>query len=224
MSDGNDEINKKPENNDWSKVEKTQDLVYYVYAKYRNSWKKSDEISDEMLADLYNYAMLKVGKYLSMIESSKATNKDYTKLLVTHEMLEIKKLEVDFGIMLKANTAKQAKHDHLKVNKEVIQISSDGDVSSDEYVFGDEDLVLFNDVKYPLTNAEIMMFKERPTRSRAPTRQVASTSTSNAQAASTSALRRYTKIAMTRCVLGLRAPNGSNAPTLAPRKRKSKKP
>ncbi|GJS59295.1 hypothetical protein Tco_0654079 [Tanacetum coccineum] len=28
------------------------------------------------------------GKYLSMVESSKATNKDYTKLLVTIEMLE----------------------------------------------------------------------------------------------------------------------------------------
>ncbi|GKG55312.1 hypothetical protein Tco_0571952, partial [Tanacetum coccineum] len=38
---------------------------------------------------------------------------------------------------------------------------------------GDEDLVLFNDVKYPLTDAEIKMFKERSTRSRAPTRQVA---------------------------------------------------
>nr|GFA21036.1 hypothetical protein [Tanacetum cinerariifolium] len=100
----------------------------------------------------------------------------------------------------------------------------DEDVSSDEGVFSNEYLVLLSDVKYPLTNAEIMMFKERPKRSRAPTRQVAFTSTSNAQAASTSALRRYRKIAMTGCVLALRAPNDPNASTSATRKRKSKKP
>ena len=29
-----------------------------------------------------------VGKYLSMVESSKATDKDYTKLLGTNEMIE----------------------------------------------------------------------------------------------------------------------------------------
>nr|GEX06923.1 hypothetical protein [Tanacetum cinerariifolium] len=66
---------------------KNQDLVDYVYAKYENNGKESDEIFDEMLADLYNYDMLK-GKYLSVVESSKATDKDYTKLLVTDEMLE----------------------------------------------------------------------------------------------------------------------------------------
>ncbi|GJY23586.1 hypothetical protein Tco_0397244 [Tanacetum coccineum] len=43
---------------DWSIVEKTQDLVDYVYAKYGNSWKESDEIFDEILDDLYNYDML----------------------------------------------------------------------------------------------------------------------------------------------------------------------
>ncbi|GKE03871.1 hypothetical protein Tco_1395889, partial [Tanacetum coccineum] len=74
-------------------------------------------------------------------------------------------LEVDFGRILKA---KEAEFDQAKVNK-VVQVSNDEDV------FGDEDLVLFNDVKYPLTDAEIMMFKERPTRSRVPTRQVSST-------------------------------------------------
>ncbi|GJX72165.1 hypothetical protein Tco_0309336 [Tanacetum coccineum] len=66
---------------------RTMDLVDYVYVKYGNNWKESDEISDEMLVDLYNYDMLK-GKYLSVIESSKATDKDYTKLLVTDEMLD----------------------------------------------------------------------------------------------------------------------------------------
>nr|GEY01035.1 peptidase C48, SUMO/sentrin/Ubl1 [Tanacetum cinerariifolium] len=71
---------------DWSKVKKTQNMVDYVYAKYENRWKQSDEVTDEMLADLYNYAMLK-GKFLSMVESSKATYKGYTKLLVIDEMV-----------------------------------------------------------------------------------------------------------------------------------------
>ncbi|GJV97220.1 hypothetical protein Tco_1548797 [Tanacetum coccineum] len=51
MSDRNDEFNKK-KNHD------------YVYAKYGNSWKESDEVTDEMLADLYNYAMLKESRKL----------------------------------------------------------------------------------------------------------------------------------------------------------------
>ncbi|GJW94865.1 hypothetical protein Tco_0174537, partial [Tanacetum coccineum] len=72
----------------------------------------------------------------------------------------IEKLKVDFARMIKAKETKQVEH-------EVIEISSDEDVSSDEGVL------------------------ERPKRPRAPTRQVASTSTSNAQAASTSAPRGY---------------------------------
>ncbi|GKD28468.1 hypothetical protein Tco_1239246, partial [Tanacetum coccineum] len=167
---------------------------------YQNSWKKSDEISDEMLADLYNYAMLKeddivdviledlwmkYGKYdkgkgkvhdleniIEKLEVDKeAKHAEHAQLKVNkddkgkgkvHDLdLEnrIKKLEVNFGSMLKAKKAKQAENDHLKVNKEVIQISSDGDVFSDEGVFGDEDIVLINDVKYPLTDDEIIMFK-----------------------------------------------------------------
>ncbi|GJX64756.1 hypothetical protein Tco_0299099 [Tanacetum coccineum] len=187
MSYGNDEINKKPENNeqDWSKVEKTHDFVDYVYAKYGNSWKESDEISDEMLADLYNYAMLKglcvscivlymvkvlmvvpntlnglkmvskhplwsanglqntpnglhiicsVRKYLSMVESSKATNKDYTKGGGTIEMI-VEYVSLNMGTNDKGNgkvhdleniiekldvdkEAKQAEHDQLKVNND----------------------------------------------------------------------------------------------------------
>ncbi|GKF28731.1 hypothetical protein Tco_0095073, partial [Tanacetum coccineum] len=130
----------------------------------------------------------------------------------------IKKLEEDFE--LKEKEAMLA---------EVVQVSSDEDDSSDEGLFGDEDVVLFNDVKYPLTDAEIRMFKERPTTSRAPTASTSTrsraptASTSNAQAASTSALRGR-KIAMTGCILGLRAPNDPNAPPpSATRKRKSKK-
>nr|GEV16715.1 peptidase C48, SUMO/sentrin/Ubl1 [Tanacetum cinerariifolium] len=72
---------------DWSKVELTKDMADYLYAKYGNNWKESNEFSDKLLDDLYNYAILK-GKYLSMVESSKATDKDYKKLLVTDEMLE----------------------------------------------------------------------------------------------------------------------------------------
>ncbi|GJZ57360.1 hypothetical protein Tco_0612854 [Tanacetum coccineum] len=147
----------------------------------------------------------------------------------------IKKLEEDFGRLLKkkkakeakkvkneklANEVKKAKEAELKANKsneaelkaneamfaEVVQVSSDEDDSSNEGLFGDEDVVLFNDVKYPLTDAEIRMLKERPTTFKAPTaststRSRASTaSTSNAQAASTSAPRGYMKIAVTQDV------------------------
>ncbi|GJV87813.1 hypothetical protein Tco_1531751 [Tanacetum coccineum] len=312
---------------DWIKVERTQDLIEYVYDKYVNT-----TVTDEMLDDLYNFAMMKE-KYLSMVESEKEkaklmveSEKEKAKLMVSDEMIKyalakygknwniedeivdvipkdlrikmgkvndngkgkvddlqyrverlegnlaraikaendkgkakqakhdlddvdlvdaldlenrIKKLEEDFSRLLKAKEAEEAK---LKVNKEVVQ------VSSDEGFSGDEDDVCFNDVKYPLTDAEIRMFKEKPTTSRAPTRQLASTFTrsralvaststfkastrsrapiaftSNAQAASTSAPRVYRKIVMTRCVLSLILLNAPNAPPpSAPRKRKSK--
>ncbi|GJS28244.1 hypothetical protein Tco_0488864 [Tanacetum coccineum] len=101
---------------------------------------------------------------------------------------------------------------------EVVEVPSDEEDSSDEAFFGDEDLVLFNHVKYPLSDAEIGMFKERPTtststRSRAPTASIRSraliASTSNAQPA---APRGHRKIGMTGCVLGLRASNDPNDP------------
>ncbi|GJZ33417.1 hypothetical protein Tco_0578853 [Tanacetum coccineum] len=110
----------------------------------------------------------------------------------------IKKLKEDFGRLLKkkkANESKKTNEAELKAKEamlaEVVQVSSDEDDSSDEGLFGDEDVVLFNDVKYPLIDVEIKMFKERPTTSRAPT-----AFTSNVQAVSTSALRGR-KIAMT---------------------------
>nr|GEX82871.1 hypothetical protein [Tanacetum cinerariifolium] len=53
MSDKKDEINKKNEQ-DWSKVERTLNLVDYVYDKYENV-----PVTDEMLDDLYNFAMMK---------------------------------------------------------------------------------------------------------------------------------------------------------------------
>ncbi|GKF23169.1 hypothetical protein Tco_0075491, partial [Tanacetum coccineum] len=103
-----------------------------------------------------------------------------------------------------------------------VEVSNDEGFSDGKYV------VCFNDVKYPLIDAKIRMFKERSTTSRDP---ITSTSirsitliasTSNAQAASTSAPRGYKRIALTRYVLGLRAPNDPTAPPpLAPQKRKS---
>ncbi|GKA55314.1 hypothetical protein Tco_0754263 [Tanacetum coccineum] len=154
----------------------------------------------------------------------------------------IKKLEEDFGRLLKKKNTKEAKNAKLekeakKAKKakeamlaEVVQVSSNEDDSSDEGLFRDEDVVLFNDVKYPLTDAEISMLNERPTTFRAPTASTSirsttpTASTSNAQVASTLAPRGYRKIAATGCVLGLRAPNDPNAPPpSATRKRKSKK-
>ncbi|GJV25869.1 hypothetical protein Tco_1378564 [Tanacetum coccineum] len=77
--------------------------------------------------------------------------------------VKIKKLEEDFSRLLKAKESKEAKEAKSKVKTEVVE------VSSDEGFYGDEDVVLFNDVKYPLSDAEIRMFKKRPTTSRAPT-------------------------------------------------------
>ncbi|GJU39776.1 hypothetical protein Tco_1192733 [Tanacetum coccineum] len=42
---------------DWSKVERTQYLVDYVYDKYGNT-----TVIDEMLDNMYNFAMIKGGK------------------------------------------------------------------------------------------------------------------------------------------------------------------
>ncbi|GJY08156.1 hypothetical protein Tco_0375210 [Tanacetum coccineum] len=279
----------------WSKVDLTKDMIDYVYAKYGKNWKEINEVSNKLLDDLYNYAMLK-GKYVSMIESSKATYKDYRKLLVTDEMLEyvfakyankwnledeiaygkgkvhdlknrieklevykeaehvqlkiygwnmgkaildakgkgkvhdldleniIEKLEVDFGRMIKA---KEAEHDQLPVNKDakgkgkVHDLDHENKTEKLEVDFG---MMLKEKEAKHAQHDQLKVNKERPQRSRAPTRQVASTSTSNAQAASTSALIGYWKIAMIGCVLGLRAPNDPNAPTSAPRKMKSKNP
>nr|GEV80021.1 hypothetical protein [Tanacetum cinerariifolium] len=66
--------------------------------------------------------------------------------------------------------------------------------------------------------------EDRPKRSRAPTRQVASTSTSSAQAALTLALRKYRKIAMIEFELCLRTPNDPNAPTSAPKRGSPRNP
>ncbi|GJX64505.1 hypothetical protein Tco_0298848 [Tanacetum coccineum] len=79
MSDKKDEINKKNEP-DWRKVEWTLNLVDYVYDKYGNV-----PVTDEMLDDLYNFAMMKESE---KVESSNATEKIFRKLMVTDDMVE----------------------------------------------------------------------------------------------------------------------------------------
>nr|GEX71363.1 hypothetical protein [Tanacetum cinerariifolium] len=138
----------------------------------------------------------------------------------------IKKLEVDFGRMLKVKKAKEAKEA--------------------KQAYHDQAKKWF---KYPVMKMILMMKAMKilapSTRSRSPTAftsirsraPTASTSTFkasirsidpidstyNAQSALILASRGYMKIAMTRCVLDLRAPDDPNAlPPSAPRKRKSK--
>ena len=45
-------------NKDWSKLKYTEDMVDYMYEKYKNTWKPGDDVTDEMLDDLWNYAMV----------------------------------------------------------------------------------------------------------------------------------------------------------------------
>nr|GEV69108.1 zinc finger, CCHC-type [Tanacetum cinerariifolium] len=149
----------------------------------------------------------------------------------------IKKREEDFGRMLKAKKERRQKgkggiiegclrrdpqHPKLSQNN-LLPLPQDPELLPQDQEL--PLLPLLQDPELPLL----------PTRSRAPatststfkttTRSRAPTaSTSNAQAAFTLAPRRYMKIAMTECVLSLRAPDDLNAPLpLAPRKRKSKK-
>ncbi|GJS32530.1 hypothetical protein Tco_0530912 [Tanacetum coccineum] len=170
----------KATNKDYTKLLVTIEMIEYVFAKYGNKWHIEDDIVDVILKDLW----MKYRKYDKGNEKVHDLENRIEKLDVDKEAKQAKHDQLKVNKDDKGKGKVQAEHDHLKVIKicilvvlKVNQISSDGDVSSDEGVFGDEDLVLFNDVKYPLTDAKIMMFKERPTRSRALTRQVASTST-----------------------------------------------
>ncbi|GKC61225.1 hypothetical protein Tco_1088823 [Tanacetum coccineum] len=197
---------------------------------------------------------------LSMVESAKGKGK----LMVSDEMVDyvlekygnkwkckdeiadviLEDLRIKYGKLddlqnrverLEGDLARAEKGKAKLMLTEVVEASSDEEDSSDECFFGNEDLVLFNDVKYPLRDAEIRMFKERPTTSRVPTASTSTSSraptastrsiapiasTSNAQVAFT-APRGYRKIAMTSGVLALKAPNDLNAPPpLTTRKRK----
>lgn len=44
---------------DLSKVELTEDMSDYLYAKYEKNWKVKDRVSYEILDDLWNNAMVK---------------------------------------------------------------------------------------------------------------------------------------------------------------------
>ncbi|GKC14862.1 hypothetical protein Tco_1011644 [Tanacetum coccineum] len=137
----------------------------------------------------------------------------------------VKKLKVDLARAIKA---KQAEHDKGK-GKQLDDV--DLDAYDDDLDAHDDDdldaLDLENIIKkleedfgrlLKAKKAELKAKEERPTTSRAPT-----TYTSNAQAASTSAPKGR-KIAMTRCVLDLRALDyPTSPPPSATRKRKSKK-
>ncbi|PWA72539.1 hypothetical protein CTI12_AA271320 [Artemisia annua] len=46
-------------NKDWSKVTLTEDMTDYLYEKYKNNRKVGDDVSDEMLDNLWNYPMVK---------------------------------------------------------------------------------------------------------------------------------------------------------------------
>ncbi|GJW37149.1 hypothetical protein Tco_0060069 [Tanacetum coccineum] len=191
---------------------------------------KKDEINkknitDEMLDDLYNFAMMKVEKYLSMVEFEKkveslnAIEKIYKKLMVTDDMIKYEKDDKGKGKVddVEGDLAreKQARDDVDLVDADDVDLVDaldlenrvkklKGDFNSllkAKKQRSDEDVVYFNDVKYPLTDAEIRMFKETPTTSRGPRRQLASTSTrSRALIASTTSRG-------PRCVLALFSPN-----------------
>nr|GEY71010.1 hypothetical protein [Tanacetum cinerariifolium] len=207
---------------DWGKVKITDEVMKYVITKYGNkNWMEDNLWSQILLNDIYNTF------YKDESEEDEKTHLDDVNLDDHDDNLDaldfenrIKKLKKNFGRLLKANESKKAKEAELKAKDamlvKVVQVSSDEDASSDECF--SKDLILFNNVKYPLTDAEIRMFRERPTTSRAPT-----VSTSNAQAAFTSTPRGR-KIAMTGYVLGLRAPDDPRAlPPSTTRKRNSKK-
>ncbi|GKC04461.1 hypothetical protein Tco_0996071 [Tanacetum coccineum] len=104
----------------------------YVMPKYGNTnWMEDESWTDIIWDDVYNTfyrdkeAETEVAKesedmtlsimkekFLSMVEFEKATVKDYTKLVVTDGMVDYTAFIDDKG------KGKEAKHDHLKVNKD----------------------------------------------------------------------------------------------------------
>ncbi|GJS58429.1 hypothetical protein Tco_0653213 [Tanacetum coccineum] len=125
---------------------------------------------------------------------------------------KIKKLSEDFNRLLEAKKAKEAKEAEkakLKVKKEVVEVSIDEGDSSDE------DVVLFNDAKYLLSDVEIRMFMERPTTSRAPT-----TSTSIRSRAPSASTRSTAPTSSTRSRALIASTSNAQAASTTPRERK----
>ncbi|GKD57610.1 hypothetical protein Tco_1290997, partial [Tanacetum coccineum] len=195
-----------------AKLMVSDEMVEYVLAKYGKNRNIEDEIADVILEDL----RIKYGKFGFNLAKQAEHDLDDVDLVDALDLEnKIKKLEKDFSRLLKAKKAKEAKdadEAKLKVNKEVVQVSSDEGFSGDE------------DVERPTTSkAPIRQFASTSTKSRAPNAYTptfkASTisrapiaSISNAQAAFTSAPSVYRRIALTGCALGLRAFNDPNAP------------
>ncbi|GJU34625.1 hypothetical protein Tco_1182979 [Tanacetum coccineum] len=150
MSYGNDEINKKPENNrkylsmvefskatnkDYTKLLVTIEMIEYVFAKYGNKWHIEDDIVDVILKDLW----MKYRKYDKGNEKVHDLENRIEKLDVDKEAKQAKHDQLKVNKDDKGKGKVQAEHDHLKVNKDmhfvvlkVNQISSDEDVSSDK--------------------------------------------------------------------------------------------
>ncbi|GJW58350.1 hypothetical protein Tco_0105081 [Tanacetum coccineum] len=143
---------------DWGQLKITKDIMKgYVMPKYgKTDWRKDDLWTDIILDDVYDtfyrdeeqetevakeskdiaLSIMKE-KFVSMVESEKATVKDYTKLVVTDGMVDYVlekyrnnwkcKDEIAYVILedlwLKygkddKRKGKEVEHDHLKVNKD----------------------------------------------------------------------------------------------------------
>ncbi|GJX95139.1 hypothetical protein Tco_0349725 [Tanacetum coccineum] len=220
---------------DLAKVKITDKVMKYVIPKYgKTNWLLNDSYSHITLEDIYNTfykdeAELKKGERKmddkgkekmddkrkgKMDDLVDAVEKGKSKLMVSEKGTKkasvnlvdaldlqnnIKKLSEDFNMFVKGKKTREAKETEVV---EVVKISSDVVDSSDEVFFGDEDLDLVSRAPNASTRSRALI-----------------ASTSNAQPA---APRGYKKIAMTGCVLGLRAPNDPNAPPpLTTRKRKT---
>nr|GEV39605.1 hypothetical protein [Tanacetum cinerariifolium] len=243
---------------DYTKLVVTDEMVDYVLEKYRNTWKCEDEISFVILEDLW----LKYGKddkgkgvehhYLKgkgkvhdiqnklgsvevdlarEIKAKHVDDHDDDDLDSLDLANRTKKLEDDFGRLLKAKKAKEAKKANEEANEamlaelktrkaidamlaKVVKISSDED--------DDDDPIAPTSIRSRTPTGSTSTRSKALTaytftKSKAPI-----ASTSNAQAAST-APRGYRKIAMTGCVLDLLVLNAPNAPPpfLTTKKRKS---
>ncbi|GJV99049.1 hypothetical protein Tco_1554301 [Tanacetum coccineum] len=193
---GKEKVNDKGKGKMDDKGKEKMDDMVDALEKGKSTLMVSEKGSKKASVDLVD--ALEKGKSKLMV-SEKGSKKASVDLVDALDLQNIiKKLSEDFNMLVKAQKTKEAKE------AKVVEVSSDEEDFSDEGFFGDKDVVLFNDVKYPLTDAEIRMFKERPTTSRAPIASTSTTSrsivliasTSNAQAAST-APRGYRKIAMT---------------------------
>nr|GEU48130.1 hypothetical protein [Tanacetum cinerariifolium] len=103
---------------DYTKLVVTDEMVDYVLEKYENTWKCEDEISSVILEDLwlnYGKGSLEVD-FPREIKAKEVDDHDDDNLDSLDLANRIKKLEEDFGRLLKAKKAKEAK----KANDEMM--------------------------------------------------------------------------------------------------------